>query len=113
MSKLRDKKPQDKEVEAMTQPSELEEIMPRCKTKDIHDFPDLMEHGRCWNCKTWDAIDERIQQEKNKLLLNEWRGIKALLLANEHHQDTKWLQDIADRTIAHAEPVEIIKGRKK
>lgn len=59
-------------------------------------------------------LQSLIQQEKNKLLIDEWRGIKALLLANEHHQDTKWLQDIADRTIAHAQavPVEIIKGRK-
>lgn len=38
---------------------DLETLMPRCTTKDTHDFPELLDDndGRCWNCRTWDAID--------------------------------------------------------
>lgn len=41
----------------------LEELMPRCKTKDTEDFPELIDHldddpkAGCWNCRVWEAID--------------------------------------------------------
>lgn len=38
--------------------SKLEKLLPRCKTKDTHDFPDLKDGERCSSCELWEAIDQ-------------------------------------------------------
>lgn len=46
--------------------SKLEKLMPRCKTKDTDDFPEIVEHldadpeAGCFNCRVWEALDQYI-----------------------------------------------------
>ena len=45
---------------------ELDKLMPRCKSKDTHDFPELIndKDSRCWNCRTWEAIDTKVNEAR-------------------------------------------------
>lgn len=47
--------------------TELEKLMPRCKTSDKEDFPDehLDDSERCWNCRVWEAIDKEVTRSRN------------------------------------------------
>ncbi len=66
--------------------TDLEKLMPRCKTKDTDDFKGPEELGRderCFNCRAWEAIDQRckeaekvgrdigIRLERSRTVLNE------------------------------------------
>lgn len=52
--------------------TKLEKLLPRCKTKDTHDFPDLKDGERCHSCELWEAIDqyadERVVEELEKVV---------------------------------------------
>lgn len=52
--------------------SRLEKLMPRCKTKDTHDFPGLKPGERCPNCEIWEAVDREVE------VAELWGQIKAL-----------------------------------
>lgn len=39
----------------------LEKLLPRCKSKDTHDFPGLKPGERCPNCEIWEAVDREIE----------------------------------------------------
>lgn len=38
----------------------LEELVPRCETLDMHDFPEIGEDERCLTCQIWELIDEAL-----------------------------------------------------